>query len=207
MVADENCPQSDLPVGIVYIGDSFATWFERFCRARAMRNGGLDPLTVSLSVIAKQGARVSFATGAASRITLSNADRAILHLGSNDLNVSGCEPKQLSADILNIVRRFIRVDSFRKVAIFQLCYRYPPSSASRVRYPLRPRYNMLVDEVNTELRRLISFFPAIHFWKHRGMLLDYRSLVSNDGLHLSCPEGERRYFCSIRGAALFLSKC
>ena len=207
MVAGRNCPQSDLPIGIVYIGDSFATRFERFCRARAMSNGGLDPLTISLSVIAKRGARLSFATDAASRITLSNADRAILHLGSNDLTDSGCEPKQLAADILNIARRFIRVDSFRKVAICQLCYRYPPSSASRVRYPLRPRYNMLVDEVNAELRRLISFFPAIHFWKHRGMLLDYRSLVSNDGVHLRCPDGERMYFRSIRGAALFLSKC
>ena len=157
MVAGDNCPQSDLPVGIVYIGDSFATHFERFCRARAMSNGGLDPLTIYLSVIAKRGARLSFATDAASRITLLNADRAILHLGSNDLNDSGCDPKQLAADILNIARRFIRVDSFRKVAICQLCYRYPPSSASRVRYPVRPRYNMLVAEVKAELRLWFRF--------------------------------------------------
>ena len=172
-----------------------------------MSNGGLDPLTVTLSVIANRGARLSFATDAASRIPLSNADGAILHLGSNDLNDSGCERKQLAADILNTARFFIRMDSYRNVAICQLCYRYPPTSASRVRYHLRPRYNMLVDEVNAELRRLISFFPAIHFWKHHGMLLDYRSLVSNDGVHLRCPEGERMYFSSIRGAALFLSKC
>ena len=176
MFAGGTCPQSD-PAGSVYIGDSFATRFERFCRARAMSNGGLDPLTISLSVIGKGGARLSFATDAASRITSSKADRAIIHLGSNDLNYCVCGPKQLAADILNIVRRFIRVDGFKKVAICQLCYRYPPFSASRVRYPLRPRYNMLVDEVNAELRRLISFFPAIQCWKHRGMLLDYRSLV------------------------------
>ena len=167
-----------------------------------MSNGGLDPLTISVSVIGKGGARLSFATDAASRITSPKAD---IHLGSNDLNDCVCEPKQLAADILNI--RFIRVDGFKKVAICQLCYRYPPSSASRVRYPLRPRYNMLVDEVNAELRRLISFFPSIHFWKLRGMLLDYRSLVSDDGVHLRCPHGERKYFRSIRGAALFLSKC
>ena len=116
---------------------------------------------------------------AAARISSSNADRAILHLGSNDLNNCVFEPKQLASDILNIARRFIRVDGFTKVAICQLCYRYP-SSASRahtaasVKYPLRPRYNMLVDEVKAELRRFISFFPAIHFWKHRGMLLDCR---------------------------------
>ena len=164
-------------------------------------------LSVSLSVIAKRGARISFATDPASRIILSNADRAIIPLGSNDLNDCVCEPKQLAADILNIARRFIRVDSFRKVAICQLCYCYPPSSASRVSYPLRPRYNMLVDEVSAELRHLILFFPATHFWKHLGMLLDYRSLVSDGGLHLRCPEGECRYFRSIRGAALFLSKC
>ena len=36
MFAGGTCPQSDLSVGIVYIGDSFATRFERFCCARAM---------------------------------------------------------------------------------------------------------------------------------------------------------------------------
>ena len=166
MLAGGTCAQSD-SVRIIYIGDSFATRFERFCRVRAISNGRLDPLTISLSVIGKGGARLNFATDAAARISSSNADRAIIHLGSNDLNNCVCEPKQLAADILNIARRFIRVDGFTKVAICQLCYRYL-SSASRahtaaaVKYPLRPRYNMLVDEVNAELRRLISFFPAIH---------------------------------------------
>ena len=74
-----------------------------------------------------------------------------------------------------------------------------------LRHPLRCGYNELVDIVNAELRRLISFFPRIHFWKHRGMLFDYRSLVSDDGVHLS-PVGDRLFYRSIRGAALFLSK-
>ena len=113
MFAGGTCPQS-VPAGIVYIGDSFATRFERFCRARAMSNGGLDPLTISLSVIGKGGARLSFATDAASRITSSKADMAIIHLGSNDLNDCVCEAKQLAADILNIARRFIRVDGFKE---------------------------------------------------------------------------------------------
>ena len=39
MVAGRNFPQSDIPIGIVYIGDSFATRFECFCRARAMSKG------------------------------------------------------------------------------------------------------------------------------------------------------------------------
>ena len=34
------------------------------------------------------------------------------------------------------------------------------------------------------------------------MLLDYRSLVSDDGVHLRSPERERKYFRTIRGAVL-----
>ena len=59
--------------------------------------------------------------------------------------------------------------------------------------------------MNAVLRRLISFFPKIHFWKHCGILFDYRSLVSDDGVHLS-PVGDRLFYRSIRGSALFLSK-
>ena len=96
------------------------------------------------------------------------------------------------------------------MTICQLCYRNP-SSGSRahtmaaLKHPLHPGYNVLVDEVKAELRRLISFFPAIHFWKHRGMLLNYKCLVCDDGIHVS-PTGDWLYFRSIREAALFLSK-
>ena len=55
------------------------------------------------------------------------------------------------------------------------------------------------------LKRLIEFFPKIVYWKHRGMLSDYVSLLSDDGVHIA-PAGERLYYRSIRGAVLFLSK-
>ena len=66
-------------------------------------------------------------------------------------------------------------------------------------------YNVMLDEVNAELRRLVSFFPHLYSWKHRDMLHDYQSLVSHDGCHIGSA-GERLYYRSIRGAALFLSK-
>ena len=80
-----------------------------------------------------------------------------------------------------------------------------PGSRSAARHPLRVGYNGLIDDVNRELRRLIFFFSRIHFWKHRGMLLDGCSLLGADGTHLD-PRGARLYFRSIRGAVLFLSK-
>ena len=79
------------------------------------------------------------------------------------------------------------------------------SRVAALKHPLCPGYNVLVDEVNAELRHLISFFTAIYFWKHCGLLLDYKSLVCDDGVHVR-PTGDRLYFRSIRGAALFLSK-
>ena len=196
---------------VVLIGDSFASRFHRYCRAPGFVNGGLDPLRFSLSVVSRGGgALLGLVNDAAPRISEAHATKAILTLGGNDLDRPSCEPLQLAKDLLNIARHFVRVDGFSKVAICQLCYCYPPSGSrahtvAALKHPLRPGYNVLVDAVNAELRRLISFFPAIHFWKHRGMLLDYQSLVCDDGVHVNAT-GERLYFRSIRGAALFLSK-
>ena len=94
------------------------------------------------------------------------------------------------------------------MAICQLCYRVLPRGKKfglPSRHPLRPNYNSLVDQVNAELKRLIELFPKIVYWKHRGMLSDYVSLLSDDGVHIA-PAGERLYYRSIRGAVLFLSK-
>ena len=155
--------------------------------------------TDNMPLIGKEGACLSFATDAASRISSSNADRAMIHLGSNDFNTCVCEPIQLAEDILNIARRFISVDGSTKVQVAILsttCYRYSCSSsraptAAAVKYPLRSRYNMLVDEVNAELRRLISFFPAIHFLEASwyASRLQVPSYNSDDGVHLCSPKG------------------
>ena len=59
--------------------------------------------------------------------------------------------------------------------------------------------------MKADLRLLIYLFPKIQFWKHRGMLFDYRSLVSDDGGHLF-PVADRLFYISIRGAAPFLNK-
>ena len=77
-----------------------------------------------------------------------------------------------------------------KVCICQLLYRVNPPSMPRgaaVRHQLRLGYNLLVDDVNREFRRLISFF---HFLKHSGLLFDGYSLLINDGTNLN-TNGER----------------
>ena len=161
----------DIPLGctsatrVCFIGDSFATRFGKYCSAHAIVNGGFDLDVISSSVMGRGGARLSFARDAALEISRLNASNA------------------------SIARQLILHDGVTKVAICQLCHRYPPSyqrsrSRAALRHPLRCGYNELVDIVNAELRRLISFFPKIHFWKHRGMLFDYRSLVSDDGVFL-----------------------
>ena len=206
----------DIPLGctsatrVCFIGDSFATRFGKYCSAHAIVNGGFDLDVICWSVMARGGARLSFARDAALDISRLNATKVILQRGGNDLNNHCCQPDQLARDILHIARQLILHDGVTKVAICQLCHRYPPSyqrsrSTAALRHPLRCGYNELVDTVNVELRRLISLFPKIHFWKHRGMLFDYQSLVSDDGVHLS-PVGDHLIYRSVRGAALFLSK-
>ena len=77
-----------------------------------------------------------------------------------------------------------------------------PRSRAADRHPLRPGYNGLVDEANAELRRLIAFFSKINFLKNPGMLFDYQSLVSDDGVHLPSI-GDSLFYRSDRSADLF----
>ena len=117
-------------------------------------------------------------------------DRLILQIGENVINCVSCEPIQLARDILRVARDCLDRGNVEFVCICQLMYRAAPlSSGSRsaARHPLRVGYNGLIDDVNRELRRLIFFFPRIHFWKHRGMLLDGCSLLGLTG-RTSTPE-------------------
>ena len=96
-------------------------------------------------------------------------------------------------DILRVARDCLDRGNVEFVCICQLMYRaaalwLSSGSRSAARHPLRVGYNGLIDDVNRELRRLIFFFPRIHFWKHRGMLLDGCSLLGADGRHLE-PRG------------------
>ena len=193
------------PTGVVFIGHSFAKRFESYCASHGMKNGGLDLDSVSLSVVGKSGVLLSFVYDSVSHISRLGCTKAIIQIGGNDLNSINCQPEQLAREILNVARQFVNSEGFDKVALCQLFHRFPPACSRKSRYPLRPGYNKLVDIVNAELWRLVAFFPKIHFWKHRGMLLDYQSLVSRDGCHVG-PGGQRLYFRSVRGAALFLSK-
>ena len=87
---------------------------------------------------------------------------------------------------LQITRDFVNQISVSQVVICQLYYRFRPSPFARrssvtVRHRLPLGYNQLVDDVNRELGRLTDvFFNRVHFWKHRGMLVDFRALLSGD---------------------------
>ena len=71
------CPQSDLPVGMAYIGDSFATRF------RTVLPCVMADLTFSQAQsLCRSGSKGRDSVMLPTR-GLSNADRAIIHLGSN----------------------------------------------------------------------------------------------------------------------------
>ena len=200
------------PRRVLFLGHSFVSRFQRHCDTRRINNVGLDPQLVSFVAMGRPGACLSFARDVIhdddSSSRINNTDCLIIQIGENDINCVSCEPIQLARDILRVARDCLDRGNVECIGICQLMYRAAPlSSGSRsaARHPLRVGYNGLIDDVNRELRRLIFFFPRIHFWKHRGMLLDGCSLLGADGTHLD-PRGARLYFRSIRGASLFLSK-
>ena len=196
------------PTQVLLIGDSFVTRFSRYCARETVINCGIRRDLVHFSTLGAGGAGISFVRDGAPQSAAQLADRIILQIDGNDLNASLCDPIQHARDILSLARTFISDKGVLYVAICQLCYRVLPRGKKiglPSRHPLRPNYNSLVDQVNAELKRLIEFFPKIVYWKHRGMLSDYVSLLSDDGVHIA-PAGERLYYRSIRRAVLFLSK-
>ena len=205
-------PFSQIPVScpkqVLFVGDSFVTRFSRYCTRETIINCGIQRDLVNFSTLGAGGAGISFVREGAPQSAAVRADFLILQIGGNDLNHLQCDPVQHARQILSLARNFIAHKNVKHVAICQLCYRVMPSGQKLglpSRHPLRAHYNALVDQVNAELKRLIAFFPKCVYWKHRGMLSDYISLLSDDGVHIAAA-GERLYYRSIRGAALYLSK-
>ena len=92
-----------------------------------------------------------FAVLRALEVSRLNATKVINQIGGNDLNNHCCQPEQLARDILHIARQLMLHDGVTKVAICQLCHRYPPSyqrsrSRAALRHPLRRGYKELMDE-------------------------------------------------------------
>ena len=124
------------------------------------------------------------------------------------MNEQACDPVKLAQDILPVARNFILQCGVTHVPICQLSHRVVSRGKQlgcTVRRPLRGNYNALVDEVKQEIKRLVDFFPCIHFWKHRCMRLNWCALLHDNGVHLGAA-GENFYYRSISGAILYLAK-
>ena len=190
---------------VIFIGHSFVARLEQYCRALSIENVGLQPAACQFSFLPKSGGRLDYAYEALSTVQFLAPEGIIVQLGGNDLNDVTCQPRQLAQDIFAVVRKMLQtIPTLKMVLICQLGYRRDPVTGPHPKHPLRMGYNNLVDEVNHELMWLAQFFPKIRVWKHRGMH-DWCSILSSDGVHLDLF-GQRLYFRSIRGAALYLAK-
>ena len=126
------------PTGVMFIGHSFAKRFESYCAAHGIKNFGLDLDSVSLSIVCKSGAFLSFVYDSVSHISRLGCTKAIIQIGGNNLNSINCQPEQLAREILNVARQFVNSEGFDKVAFCQLFHRFHPACSRKSRYPLRP---------------------------------------------------------------------
>ena len=95
------------PTRVVFIGHSFAKWFERYCVAHEIKNGGVDLDSVYLSVVYKSDALLYFVYDSVPHISRLGCTKAIIQIGGDDLNSINCQPEQLAREILNVARQFV----------------------------------------------------------------------------------------------------
>ena len=73
---------------VVFIGHSFATSFQRYCRAHCLPNAGVK--FICLYVVAKVVAHIGAIVDGYQQISMIHAYKAILQLGDNDLTQLDC---------------------------------------------------------------------------------------------------------------------
>ncbi len=121
----------------------------------------------------------------------------IMHLGENDVHKDTFGGAQdLAEKIISFAEQLIESSTVQKVAICQLLPRLKPHCADY--------YNKL-DDVNKALQQLMMNYPAMLYFRHRGLWTGREKVLDPDGVGFNLV-GKHRFFRSIRGAVLYVKK-
>ena len=156
-----------------------------------------DNYAVQPKLLGWSGATVNRLRTNISHLSLRSSS-VIIQIGGNDLNSEAVQPVQLARQIINLGRDLVNEQGVHSVTICKLLYR---TQAIFSRFLLRSNYNNLVDNVNSEIDLLCSFFPKLNVWCHVRIINNWSKLLVQDGTHLN-ELGTKRYFRSIRGATM-----
>ena len=133
-------------------------------------------------------------------------DLLILELGTNDLD-SSRSGKDIALDMATLLHSLLDDFHFKHVVVCQVMKR---SQTPRMKSVQEMDVDIL--QYNDTLEHLLHKIPNLHFWHHRGFTAPPIESFSEDGLHITTPQGINKYQRSIRqalvyGAGKLLSSC
>jgi len=136
-----------------------------------------------------------------SKIQSSQPDHVVLHIGGNDLDVIQVNEQYCEELVLKLVllaETFISRHRLQSVTICELLPR------QKTRHITVEKYNYFKKITNKFIKKELVAKSKIHFWKIKGVKESLENLFG-DGVHFN-DDGNLRYYRSIRGALINLSK-
>ena len=194
--------RSSMVYKILLLGHSFISHFKRFVKAsRPYFNFSLnlDPREVMVQYSSLPGANVqSLRDSRLTDVKDFEPDIVILQIGTNDLADPKCTHDMLVYARKDLVDTLLYTYHVRYVAVLQILHRFPSTVPTKYKVDI-VSFNGKVDLSNDLLSKVLLLIDHCRFWRHKGFWGEQQSqTVAPDGVHLSSPFGQKRYFYSLR---------
>ena len=181
-------------------GHSFITHFKRFIRTNASDfdyNLNLDKREVMIQYSGYPGASVeALIQRGLSDVYDFEPDLVILDIGTNDLSSS--PPEKVANDSVSLVNSLLCTTYVKKVFVLQVLHRFNPTVPVRYKVDI-DIFNPNVNQCNDLLATKLKDRNDCQLWWHKGFWGPYQHLtIAPDGVHLSDPYDQRKYFYSLR---------
>lgn len=184
------------------LGHSFVRHFKNFIKSRLSEYNftlNLDPREVMIQYSGQSGATVdSLRARQLSDVKDFEPELVILDIGTNDLSLPTCNAEMLTSAIEKLIDTLLTDYNVQQVVVIQILHRFQSPRPSR-RHINIEKFNSEVDICNQLLSEKLSQKHNCQFWWHKGFWgINQSSTIDSDGVHLSKPKGQRKYFFNLR---------
>ena len=133
-------------------------------------------------------------------------DIVILQIGTNDLADPKCTHDMLVSARKDLVDTLLYTYHVRYVAVLQILHRFPSTVPTKNKVDI-VSFNEKVDLSNDLLSKELLLIDHCRFWRHKGFWGEQQSqTIAPDGVRLSNPFGQKRYFYSLRAVIVSIIK-
>lgn len=189
-----------MAVKVQIFGHSFVSRFKTFIRKNSSDfnfNLNLNKQEVMIQYSGYPGASVqSLASRGLGDIEDFEPELVILDIGTNDLAYKSAE--EVASSIKSLVDTLINNYHVKFVIVLQILHRFTPAVPGRHNVNV-PLFNKNVDSCNQLLVENLNYRSDCQVWWHKGFWGPSQELtIAPDGVHLSEPFGQKKYFYSLR---------